>query len=88
MRVMGDERRLMVLRFVKRFREEHGYSPSLREICEGVGLRSPGNMHAVLEDMRERGLVVGGNLPRTLTLTEAGEELLAKEEERALLEKR
>ena len=34
-----------VLRFIKEFMKEHGYTPTIREIGEGIGLASASSVH-------------------------------------------
>ena len=55
--------------FICEFYETNGYSPSVREICDGVGLKSTATVHAHIEnlknlcvlnkaDMKNRALVI------------------------------
>ena len=37
-----------------------GYAPSVREICDAVGLKSPSSVHFHLKRLLERGLFVLG----------------------------
>ncbi|MBQ9458802.1 MAG: transcriptional repressor LexA [Oscillospiraceae bacterium] len=39
---------------------EHGYAPSVREIGDAVGLKSPSTVHYHLENLAERGLIEKG----------------------------
>ena len=34
------------LNFIKSFMVEHGYPPTVREICEALGVSSPATIHA------------------------------------------
>ncbi|MDD3165274.1 MAG: transcriptional repressor LexA [Oscillospiraceae bacterium] len=43
--------------FLQDFFAEHGYSPSIREICEGVGLRSTASVHYHLEALKKQGRI-------------------------------
>ena len=36
---------------------EQGYAPSVREICQAVGLKSPSTVHFHLKRLQERGLI-------------------------------
>ena len=38
-----------------------GYAPSVREICEAVGLKSPSTVHFHLKRLQERGLIEKGD---------------------------
>lgn len=42
------------------FRRENGYAPSVREIGEAVGLKSPSTVHFHLKKLEERGLIEKG----------------------------
>ena len=58
-----------VLSFIKNYLKEHGHSPSVREICKGLGLKSPGSMYKVLNSLREKGaLAMEGGKRRTIRL--------------------
>ena len=40
---------------------EQGYAPSVREICDAVGLKSPSTVHFHLKRLQERGLIEKGD---------------------------
>ncbi|WP_330645857.1 transcriptional repressor LexA [Butyricicoccus faecihominis] len=44
-----------ILDFISEFSLEHGYPPSVREICSEMDLRSPSTVHAHLKKLREAG---------------------------------
>ena len=69
-----------IMNFVNEFVQEHGYSPSVREIGEAVGLKSPSTVHFHLKHLEELG-VIGkqAGKGRALTLTEASRESQAPE---------
>jgi len=46
-----------ILRFVNQFIQENGYSPSVREIGEGVGLRSTASVSYHLQALQSKGLL-------------------------------
>lgn len=46
-----------ILRFVNQFIQENGYSPSVREIGEGVGLRSTASVSYHLQALQAKGLL-------------------------------
>ena len=49
---------------------EQGYAPSVREICEAVGLKSPSTVHFHLKRLQERGLIEKGDFKgRAIVLT-------------------
>ncbi|MFH0988076.1 MAG: transcriptional repressor LexA [Parcubacteria group bacterium] len=61
-----------VLRFVKNFVKDNDYSPSHREIAEGLGLSSPATVHQHLQMLRDKGyLDIGAGMTRGLSLTRA-----------------
>lgn len=50
-----------VLNFIKKYHEEHSLMPTVREIRDGVGLKSTGSVHYVLNRLREQGLIAEAN---------------------------
>jgi len=53
---------------------EQGYAPSVREICEAVGLKSPSTVHFHLKRLQEQGLIEKGDCKgRAIVLTERRE---------------
>ncbi len=49
---------------------EQGYAPSVREICDAVGLKSPSTVHFHLKRLQERGLIEKGDCKgRAIVLT-------------------
>ena len=44
-----------ILDYISEFSLEHGYPPSVREICTEMGLRSPSTVHAHLKKLQEAG---------------------------------
>lgn len=46
-----------ILIFIKKFIAENKFSPSVREICKGVGLSSPATVHVHLKNLIEKGLI-------------------------------
>lgn len=57
---MGDQpgltkRQHEILDYIVRIHRDRGYPPSVREIGEAVGLRSPSSVHAQLATLAERG---------------------------------
>lgn len=50
---------------------EQGYAPSVREICEAVGLKSPSTVHFHLKRLQEQGLIEKGDFKgRAIVLTD------------------
>ena len=49
---------------------QQGYAPSVREICDAVGLKSPSTVHFHLKRLQERGLIEKGDCKgRAIVLT-------------------
>jgi repressor LexA len=48
-------KRLEILDFIDRAQRERGYPPSVREICEAVGLTSTSTVHAHLSTLNKQG---------------------------------
>ncbi|MBR4132230.1 MAG: transcriptional repressor LexA, partial [Oscillospiraceae bacterium] len=46
-----------ILAFLREFSEQHGYAPSIREICQAVGLRSTGSVHYHLAELARQGRI-------------------------------
>lgn len=67
----GDltERQRAILEVIHAQLESHGYPPSVREIGDAVGLRSPSSVHAQLEALEHKGYLRRDPAkPRTLEL--------------------
>ncbi|MDX1659896.1 MAG: transcriptional repressor LexA [Nitriliruptorales bacterium] len=59
---MGDdteltERQHQILEMIHRYVDEHGYPPSVREICDAVGLKSTSSVHAQLAHLEDKGFL-------------------------------
>jgi repressor LexA len=54
---MVTERQRAILDYLRGFIDEHGYPPTVREIGEAVGLRSPSTVHAHLAQLERAGLL-------------------------------
>ena len=46
-----------IYEFLKTFTDNKGYPPSVREICEAVGLRSTSSVHGHLKRLESKGLI-------------------------------
>jgi len=51
-------KRREILDFIERAQRERGYPPSVREICEAVGLTSTSTVHAHLATLQKQGYLV------------------------------
>ena len=52
-----SEKRNEMLRFLRSYIQTHGYGPSIREICEAVGLQSTSTVHYHLRVLADQGLI-------------------------------
>lgn len=87
-----SDTRMKILDFISDYTGNYGYSPSIREICQNVGLKSPSSVHMHLEKLKEDGYItrdsgktrsIGMNIPKNsvpiLGSVTAGELMLATE---------
>ncbi|MBQ5992433.1 MAG: transcriptional repressor LexA [Clostridia bacterium] len=49
-----------IYRFILSTQEKNGYPPTIREICDGVGLSSPASVHRYVRILEDEGLLSGG----------------------------
>jgi len=54
-KIAMTKREQQIFDYVLGYRTEKQYSPSMREICEGVGLSSPSCIHKYIHSMAEKG---------------------------------
>jgi repressor LexA len=74
---MVTDRQRAILDYLRRFVDEHGYPPTVREIGEAVGLRSPSTVHAHLAQLERAGLLRRDpTKPRAIELTDRRREEL------------
>ena len=72
MKKLTDKQRL-IYDYILYFQEEHGYSPSVREIGDHMGLKSPSTVHFHLKGLREAGLIhQAEGKTRSITVPEEG----------------
>lgn len=63
------DRQLETLRFISEAIEERGYPPSVREICEAMGLASPSTAHSHLKALQKKGYIrIDPSKPRAIEL--------------------
>ncbi len=61
----------MIYEYIKQHQEERGYPPSVREICQAVGLKSTSTVHGHLERLERKGLIRRDpTKPRAIELVE------------------
>ena len=62
-------REIDLIQFVSEFREIHGYSPTIREIAEGINTKSLYHVKAMLDDLQDKGVITyKPTLPRTIKI--------------------
>ncbi|OGF31679.1 repressor LexA [Candidatus Falkowbacteria bacterium RIFOXYD2_FULL_35_9] len=65
-----SKRQSEILNFIKAFVQDNDYSPSYREIGEGLGLSSPATIHQHLQTLKSKGyLDIDPSSPRSLQMT-------------------
>ena len=52
---MAKDRQELILEFITNYTDEYGYAPTIREICDGVGLKSPSTVHGHIERLKRDG---------------------------------
>ena len=65
-----SDKKEKILDFISRFTRERGYAPTVREIGEAVGLKSPSSVQYQLNRLREEGRLTASVGSRTSTLPE------------------
>lgn len=61
---------LKILDYIRQYIDEYGFPPSVRELAEGVGLRSPSSVQRHLDTLEQRGyLHRAGRHTRAIVLT-------------------
>ena len=71
---MIDEKKLVkVMDYIRKFSEENGYTPSVREIGAECGIKSTATVHGYLARLQERGyLTKTNNKKRSVTIGKSG----------------
>jgi repressor LexA len=68
-----SERQKEILAEIIKFKKEYGFSPTVRELCKLVGLKSTSSMAAQLSNLRDSGHITWiESMPRTITVVEKG----------------
>lgn len=67
--MVSEEKLIMVMDYIRKFTEENGYTPSVREIAQECGIKSTATVHSYLERLQTRGLVSkANNKKRSMTI--------------------
>ncbi len=47
-----------IYQFIKQYALQNGFMPTIREICEGVGLKSTSSVFHYMSDMQSKGYII------------------------------
>lgn len=68
------KRQQAVYNCIESFIQEHGYGPTVREVCESLGLSSPSTVHVHLKALEDKGFINRDPLKsRSITLADHGD---------------
>ena len=57
MGIIGRERKVSIMNYIEHFESQNGYTPTVREICKGVGLRSTASVNEYLKELETAGYI-------------------------------
>ena len=57
----GEDRQKEAMRFIISFQRMNGYPPHVRDLCEGIGIKSPSHAHKLLDQLEQRDLISRDN---------------------------
>ena len=62
-----------ILAFIISYQDEHGFSPSMREIANGIGIASAGCVHKHISSLKEEGVLqeTGSSTSRALVVNKS-----------------
>lgn len=67
--MVNENKLIMVMDYIRKFSEENGYTPSVREICKECGIKSTATVHSYIEKLQDRGyLNKATNKKRSVTI--------------------
>ena len=70
---MDENKLIKVMDYIRRFSEENGYTPSVREFGAYCGIKSTATVHSYIEGLQEKGyLNKAENKKRAVTLGKSG----------------
>ena len=53
--MVNEEKLVRVMDYFRKFSEENGYTPSIREICKECGIKSTATAHSYIEKLQNKG---------------------------------
>ncbi len=67
--MISEEKLTRLMDYIRKFTEENGYTPSVREIGKECGIKSTATVHSYLERLKSRGLLSkADNKKRSMTI--------------------
>ena len=67
--MVSENKLIMVMDYIRKFSEENGFTPSVREICKECGIKSTATAHSYIEKLQDRGyLNKATNKKRSVTI--------------------
>lgn len=70
--MVSNDKLIKVMDYIRKFSEENGYTPSVREIGQECGIKSTATVHSYLEKLQSRGyLSKTTNKKRSVTLAKS-----------------
>lgn len=70
--MINEEKLTRVMDYIRKFTEENGYTPSVREIGKECGIKSTATVHSYLERLQEKGyLNKASNKKRSMTISKS-----------------
>ncbi len=72
--MINEDKLISIMDYIRRFSEENGYTPSVREIAQQCGIKSTATVHSYLEKLQTKGyLNKTTNKKRSVTLNKGAE---------------
>ncbi len=70
--MIGEDKLIKVMDYIRKFSEENGYTPSVREIGKECGIKSTATVYSYLQKLQDRGyLNKATNKKRSVTLAKS-----------------
>ena len=70
--MVSEDKLIMVMDYIRKFSEENGYTPSVREIGKECGIKSTATVYSYLQKLQDRGyLNKATNKKRSVTLAKS-----------------
>ena len=70
--MIGEDKLIRVMDYIRKFSEENGYTPSVREIGKECGIKSTATVYSYLQKLHDRGFLnKASNKKRSVTLAKS-----------------